>query len=185
MRYSDINKMFTDKVGEYIAKGYVINTGTMSGTQGEIAKVDLTDGDEVIRVSLRKIYTRGHDGIEFSVGKAARGNYKINIYDSFNTIWNDDIDQILNERYYHADYSGYADWFVSYEEACNNAILALQRTGDRMIYAKPVPDKAKDIILAYVRHKPGCSRARKESITVDKVNGHYRIYYRNREWRLA
>ncbi len=47
MKYIDINQKFTAKVAEYIAKGYTINTATMSGSQGEVAHVDLTDGKQV------------------------------------------------------------------------------------------------------------------------------------------
>ena len=52
MKYIDINQKFTAKVAEYIAKGYTINTATMSGSQGEVAHVDLTDGKQVVRVLL-------------------------------------------------------------------------------------------------------------------------------------
>lgn len=52
MKYIDINQRFTAKVAEYIAKGYTINTATMSGSQGEVAHVDLTDGKQVVRVLL-------------------------------------------------------------------------------------------------------------------------------------
>lgn len=50
MKYIDINQKFTAKVAEYIAKGYTINIATMSGSQGEVAHVDLTDGKQVVRV---------------------------------------------------------------------------------------------------------------------------------------
>ena len=53
MKYIDINQNFTAKVAEYIAKGYTINTATMSGSQGEVAHVDLTDGKQVVRVLRR------------------------------------------------------------------------------------------------------------------------------------
>lgn len=36
MKYIDINQKFTAKVAEYIAKGYTINTATMSGSQGDL-----------------------------------------------------------------------------------------------------------------------------------------------------
>ncbi len=52
MKYIDINQKFTAKVAEYIAKGYTINTATMSGSLGEVAHVDLTDGKQVVRVLL-------------------------------------------------------------------------------------------------------------------------------------
>ena len=36
MKYADINAIFTAKVAEYIGNGYVINSASMSGHQGEI-----------------------------------------------------------------------------------------------------------------------------------------------------
>ena len=187
MRYSDINKMFTDKVGEYIANGYSFNTGTMSGSQGEVAKADMTDGKEIVRVALKKICTRGHDGYELSVGRAVKDTDKINAGGTYSIIWNSDLEVISSEKYYHADYlSNWADWFVSYKEACENAMLAMGRM--RFMIDdddEELPDKAKDIALKYVRRQPGCSRARRESVNVRKVNGHYHIYYRNKDWRLA
>ena len=50
--YSDINREFTAAAAEYLSKGYSINTGTMDGSQGEVAHIDLTDGKEIIRVLL-------------------------------------------------------------------------------------------------------------------------------------
>ena len=35
-----------------MSKGYSINTGTMDGSQGEVAHIDLTNGEEIIRVLL-------------------------------------------------------------------------------------------------------------------------------------
>ena len=53
MTYADINKMFTAEASKYLARGYHFNTASMSGSQGETAKVDLTNGTEIIRVLLR------------------------------------------------------------------------------------------------------------------------------------
>ena len=50
--YADINQEFSDAVAEYMSKGYSINTGTMDGSQGEVAHIDLTNGEEIIRVLL-------------------------------------------------------------------------------------------------------------------------------------
>jgi uncharacterized protein YeeX (DUF496 family) len=50
MKFAEINRRYTEAVAEWLAKGYTINTATMSGTQGEFAKIDLTDGKEIIRV---------------------------------------------------------------------------------------------------------------------------------------
>lgn len=44
MKYIDINRKFTETVSSYIAQGYIINTASMSGSQGEVAHIDLTNG---------------------------------------------------------------------------------------------------------------------------------------------
>lgn len=48
----DIERIYTDMVQDYLKKGYVINPGTMAGSQGEIAKVDLTNLEEIVRVRI-------------------------------------------------------------------------------------------------------------------------------------
>lgn len=53
MKYSDINKMFTTEVNKYLEQGYRFNTASMNGSQGELAKVDLTNGTEIIRIVAR------------------------------------------------------------------------------------------------------------------------------------
>lgn len=63
MKYIDINQKFTAKVAEYIAKGYTINTATMSGSQGEVAHVDLTDGKQVVRVLLPLLVSASHSAV--------------------------------------------------------------------------------------------------------------------------
>ena len=47
-----ISAIATAKVAEYIADGYILNTGTMSGSQGDILKVDLVKGDKTVRVRM-------------------------------------------------------------------------------------------------------------------------------------
>ena len=72
MKYADINKRFTEIVAEYISKGYTINTASMRGSQGEIAKVDLTNGTEIIRVMVNNFsdLSNGIDGIQITVGRS-------------------------------------------------------------------------------------------------------------------
>lgn len=50
MKFIDINREFTAAASSYMAQGYCINAGTMGGSQGEVAHVDLTNGtDEALR----------------------------------------------------------------------------------------------------------------------------------------
>jgi len=65
MKFETINRKFTEVVSEWIGKGYAFNTATMGGSQGEIAKVDLTDGKEIIRIRYRleeQPHRPKHDG---------------------------------------------------------------------------------------------------------------------------
>ena len=70
MKYSDINKMFTTEVNKYLARGYRFNTASMNGSQGELAKVDLTNGTEIIRIVART-FSKEWDkqGVELFVGQ--------------------------------------------------------------------------------------------------------------------
>ena len=72
MKYSDINKMFTTEVNKYLAQGYRFNTASMNGSQGELAKVDLTNGTEIIRIVART-FSKEWDkqGVELFVGRVA------------------------------------------------------------------------------------------------------------------
>lgn len=100
MKYIDINQKFTAKVAEYIAKGYTINTATMSGSQGEVAHVDLTDGRQVVRVLLDSFTEydsfNSLSGLEIVVGTPAD---KVVPYDTarYNTIWNNRLEVIESE----------------------------------------------------------------------------------------
>ena len=65
MKKQDINRIYTEKVAELLACGYQINTETMSGSQGEWAHIDLTDGSEILRVLVdsHSSFSEGYDEI--------------------------------------------------------------------------------------------------------------------------
>ena len=75
MKFIDINRKFTAAVSSYMAQGYYINAASMSGSQGEIAHIDLTDGKQIVRVLLDS-FTEWEDynqleGLKLVVGIAA------------------------------------------------------------------------------------------------------------------
>lgn len=89
-----IELAFTKKVTEYLANDYVFHTSTMSGSQGEIAKVDLTNGHEIYRILL-------DDGFEdfkrFTV-------LEVRHYEMTNGIlWNNKGELIYKERFEKED----------------------------------------------------------------------------------
>ena len=70
MKFIDINRKFTAAVSSYMAQGYYINAGTMGGSQGEVAHIDLTNGTEIIRVLLTTFNNYlGTEGVELIVGQ--------------------------------------------------------------------------------------------------------------------
>ena len=77
MKYIDINRKFTETVSSYIAQGYIINTASMSGSQGEIAHIDLTDGKQIVRVLLDS-FTEWEDYNQLEVF-GALGKYILDI----------------------------------------------------------------------------------------------------------
>ena len=89
MNQNDINRAFTEKVTELLGRSYQIYPGTMGGSQGEIAHVDLYRGDEIIRVLLDRTIGRGEkpDGVRLIVGRNT-DRISMNCFDTLgNTIW--------------------------------------------------------------------------------------------------
>lgn len=103
MKYIDINAKFTAAVSSYIAQGYIINTASMSGSQGEVAHIDLTNGKQIVRVLLDS-FTEWEDcnnleGLKLVVG-IATDDVKPNDNQRRDVIWNNRLDVISCERFY-------------------------------------------------------------------------------------
>lgn len=105
MKYVDINKRFTEIVSEYIAEGYTLNTASMNGSEGEISKVDLTDGKEILRVLVRRFddceSLFNLTGVEITVGRVPEED-RVTPHDdsSWFTPWNNHLEQLRQERFF-------------------------------------------------------------------------------------
>lgn len=90
----DIRRAYTEAIIDLLAKGYFIFPDTMSGTQGEIAKVDLSNGSEVIRVFLDHSYDDDTfaSQIVLIVGKAPDRTYE-----HIGVIWSNKV-EVLTKR---------------------------------------------------------------------------------------
>lgn len=90
----EIDSLFTKKVAEYIAAGYVINSNTMSGSQGEIGKIDLHKGNTYIRIMLDTTYSwKDGDKINLIVGHITDKVCPV----GYCTVWNQNL-EILEEQ---------------------------------------------------------------------------------------
>ena len=105
MKCVDINKRFTEIVSEYITAGYTMNTATMTGSQGEIASIDLTNGNEILRVLVRRFddceSLLSMTGVEITVGRVPEED-RVTPHDdsSWFTPWNNHLEQLRQERFF-------------------------------------------------------------------------------------
>jgi hypothetical protein len=164
MKYEEINRRYTSTVAEYLMKGYIINTATMNGTQGEIAKTDLTDGKEIVRILLKRFcnYENEYDGIVLIVGKAP-SKIKPNNHDSYDTVWNEHLEIIYREEFVAIDKE--KGWYGTVEER-----MAIKSKRHDRFYAQKaedyvtLSDKAKAIVLPFVRKQYRCKTAKLSDI---------------------
>lgn len=155
----DINSLFTSKIMEYINKGYIIHSDTMSGSQGEQAKVDLYNGTEIIRILLTSHYHTSLSGIKLIIGRNTNRTYNR----PTDIIWNNDL-QII-EEYEFIKLSD--NYFVTPEEY--EPIKNIQKKRSHIRYSnnadyKEFDEKAKKFILSFVRRQPKCKSAKLSDI---------------------
>lgn len=164
MKYENINKRYTEIVTEYITKGYYINTASQSGSQGEIAKIDVTDGKEIIRILIDDFHSCDNniylDGIEIIVGRvASTDGVAPNTARNYGTIWNNHLEVINAERFYqigdeHKDGSRY---YGTKDEAERAAIVKFERYKSKATSSKKeFPEAAKQLVLLFVKRQPKC-----------------------------
>lgn len=123
MKSTEINAIYAAKVAELLNAGYTINTNTMDGSQGEIAKIDFRKGDEVIRVVLHRETIwgesfRSNDAIILTVGRCAdervinaRGFTRDAI------IWNNRLEVIEERTFFVVGERRSEDWYLEGKEA--------------------------------------------------------------------
>ena len=109
MKFAEINVIFTKKVAEYIANGYTINSNTMGGHQGEIAKIDLRKGDEVIRVLLSTEHDLFREAVVLTVGRNTDEHIAREASSRYdNIIWNNRL-EIIEQRTFWQMQKNYRD----------------------------------------------------------------------------
>jgi len=166
MKFETINRKFTEKVAEYMARGYIINTSTLGGHQGEIAKVDLTNGTEIVRILLNSVSAcdaKNNDYHHFEIVRLLVGRVTDraipNSPNQWNTIWNDNLDTLHVEDFFeigHQQRNG-DKWYGTRAEAV--AQQNKQRERRRATWeasGEPLSEAAKEIVLPFVRRQPRC-----------------------------
>lgn len=161
----DIDALFTSKIMEYINKGYIIHTDTMSGSQGEQAKVDLYNETEIIRILITSHYRTAMSGLKLIVGRNTNKTYNR----PTDIIWNNDL-QII-EEYEFIKLSD--NYFVTPEEY--ESIKTIQKKRSHIRYSnnadyKEFNEEAKKFILSFVKRQPKC-----KSVKLSDIERVYKI----------
>ena len=170
MKFIDINREFTAAASSYMAQGYYINAGTMGGSQGEVAHIDLTDGKQIVRVLLDS-FTEWEDynqleGLKLVVGIVA-DNVKPNDNQRCDVIWNNRLDVISCEKFYKLSSNRDDSVFYGTREEATAA-----------------DEKASTLVKEFVRRKFGLKRVVVSNIQITKQSGVYTVTYNQHSAQL-
>lgn len=170
MKYKDIDARMTEIVVDFIRNGWLLNTNSFSGNQGEIAKVDLTNGTDVVRIVLDS-FSHFSDGKSENIAEYYISGYRITVgygnkVDSFHPhepswhspLWTTHLQNSVSECFYClGEACRGVDWFTDNKE---EAIRAYRLRSKR--YASKgssphheLPDAAKKVALRILRRRKG------------------------------
>lgn len=189
MKFADINKRFTNLVGEYMAQGYIINSATMSGSQGEISKIDLTDGKEVIRILIQSFHNwrENVEGVEIVIGRST-DDVAPHAADTMLTIWTTHLEVISTERYYKLGENRKREVYYG-TEAEGKAVADLQfkrwqaRRDSTTQEFVPSPEAIK-IAKKVIRNKLGIKRIIESDVKISKNCNKYTVSYHGKVYSL-
>jgi len=203
MKKHEIDAIFTAKVQEYLVRGYAFSTTTMSGHQGEIAKVDVTNGEEIIRIMLDSIHEWNHkdcretEAVVLIVGRATetfKRRPHCNPFDITGpTIWNNKLEILEKRTFYQisSDDDFFTEDFEEYRAMQEVQLERMMNRTDRRWSPKTTElgEAAKQIAIRFIKRKLGKSRVSSKDIKVTKKEWkdevRYYVTYFSKEYRLA
>lgn len=204
MKFEAVNKIYTQKVAEWIAKGYWINAGTMSGSQGEYAHIDLTNGTELIRVLLadetdwqnREFGYGALDTVVLIVGRCT-DNIRLGDADRLgNTVWNNKL-EVIEKMVWWKALGHRSNWLMSEEEVQaqiekRNARHEARKNKET---GKKVFKGAEKVVKSFINRQKGCKGVKASEISeVRKIvdenwrggfTVRYEVIARGKTYRMA
>ncbi len=190
MKYEDINRRYTEIIAEYLANDYIINTITMGGSQGENAKVDLTNGKEILRIFVEDFSRYDENryavtGVKITVGRVTADvtpNSSLR-----ETIWNNDLQLISSEEFYVVGEDRcHGKFYGTYKDAVSAHDLRVKRhiAREKNVQSFPSP-KAMEIAKQCVRRIFTVKTVRESDVAIFKNRkGDYIIAYKDTTYRL-
>lgn len=183
MKRADINRVFTEKVSQYIAEGYIFNLDTMRGHQGEDGKVDLVKDNELIRIWTNLEYTSSNDRLlVLRVGKWIHPSFAA--YPG-RTVWMDDLNTFEEIKYYSVSRDD--DWYVTDPD---ESAACIEKHWSRYQSRRKSPiflnsPKYKEIAAKYLKRKVGYKRVSTDDVVVSKADHGYYVYYHQTSYHIV
>lgn len=180
---NEIRTAFTNKVNEYLARGMEINVGTMSGTSGEISRIDVTDGKYIYRIKLDRDYMKVAEGddyfrtntVNLTVEKFE--NKRAPVLDTFAILWGGEGELVEEKIWYSIDdRKAFVD---TIENAKRYIELREARLQARRTVRKEVTDPARlALIYKLVKKQRGYATTAKKNILKVTLEGkRYYVYF--------
>lgn len=168
MRKSDVCNLATIAVKDYINKGYILSP-TMAGSQGEVLKVDLTLGNEIVRIMITNEHSIYYHKLLVLTIKRYSNNCS--------TLWNNDGETICCHRYMKVG----DNWYIPEMAATDVVKKQMKRCstddcGTDKIYRD---DRRIKLCLKLIRQIPGHKSTTRKAINfVGKcsTNNKYYVY---------
>lgn len=181
MLRKDIENLYTDTIKEYLEKGYRIYYSTMGESQGEIAKIDLTNDKEVIRILLesknecyRDNPVHKHIDLNYFSIMVGRNTDKLIGDTFFDIIWNRHLELISELRVYKIGRKNNS-FFGTKQEAIDAMCKYYERLKFKSFdwveeRVEINSDEAKRIVLPFVKRQYKCKSATVKDIEkIEKV----------------
>ena len=169
MTRKDLDRIFTAKVTGLLAQGFQIHTGTMRGSQGELAHIDLSKGSEIIRVLMEQKYdchSECGDFISIRIGRNTeplRGGWD-------DTIWNERL-ETLSEIKLAKVTDNYFTTMEEGETISKKRLARWQNSARAGTSRKVLSDAYKSTALRWVQKQPRMKTCRLDEIeSVTRVN---------------
>lgn len=198
MKHTEIEAIMTAKVSEFIQNGYTINAATMSGSQGEIAKVDFRKGNDVYRVLLEKTTEWTDNGtrdvVILTVGRSTENIIRDNRpFDTMgSTFWNNRMEIMEQRKFFQIDTR--SDYFiddVDEYDKMRRKQYSRYRNHDDYQPCKELPEAARMIAKHFIKRTTGKARVNSRDIKVFKgaryrgENIHYYAEYHGKTYKIG
>lgn len=182
MTKKQICEMFTQKVSEYINKGYIITPDSFAGSDGT-SRVDLVKGSSFIRIYLTEEWSDNKNSLFLRVGEMTLTGYSKSRAYSHDIVWLTDLTTIEETKFIIRGKYTRNPYYLTegeYEEMREK----LEKRDSKRMYSfmyesVSLPEDAKKVVLPFIQRQHRCKSVKLKDINrVEKVIREDRVRYR-------